>query len=247
MEENKKSSLAVPLAIIIGFALVAGAIYFSGQSSTPSGINMPTGNSDQAPVENPSVEAINPVTEADHIRGNPNAQIILVEYSDYDCPFCKNFHETMNQVMDTYGPDGRVAWVYRHFPLEQLHPNAHLIAQASECVAKLGGNDAFWSFSDLVFEEREINAQTDPNNLPNFAEIAGVNVNDYQKCVDDGETKDAVEEDLNNALAIGGRGTPHTIVLVGDQQGVINGAQSFETVSSIIDNLITQLDGASVE
>ena len=244
MEENKKSSLGIPLAIIIGFALVAGAIYYSGKTTTPSTVPLPTGNEAQ---QNPTVDAINPVTETDHIRGNPNAQIFLVEYSDYDCPFCKNFHETMNQVMEKYGADGRVAWVYRHFPLEQLHPNAPLIAQASECVAKLGGNNAFWSFSDLVFEERETNAQTDPENLPNFAELAGVNVEDYQKCVDRGETKDTVEEDLNNALAIGGRGTPHTIVLVGNQQGIINGAQSFETVSSMIDNLITQLDGVPVE
>lgn len=250
MDETNKpnsSSLATPIAIVIGFGLIAAAIYFSGMpgSSGPAGVNIP-GTDDVTVANEPNPANINPVTEDDHIRGNPNAQIMLVEYSDYDCPFCKNFHETMNQIMDEYGADGRVAWVYRQFPLEQLHPNAPAIAAASECVAELGGNDAFWTFSDLVFEERETNAPTNPANLPIFAEAAGVDPADYEACVASGRTQAAVEEDFANALAIGGRGTPHTIVMVGDQQGVINGAQPYEVVSGIIENLLQQLDGGVV-
>lgn len=248
-ENNKKTSLTIPLAIVAGFAMVAGAIYFSGNKSVAD-IAIP-GEDNVANVaqntDSPSLENINPVSEDDHIRGNPNAPIVLVEYSDYDCPFCKNFHETMNQIMADYGADGKIAWVYRHFPLEQLHPNAPLIAQAAECVADLGGDDAFWTFSDLIFEERETNAQTNPDSLPGFAELAGVDVNDYNSCVDSGRTKAAVEEDFNNALAIGGRGTPHTVILVGDQQGVINGAQPYDVVSGMVENLISQLDGGTAE
>ncbi|MCA9363168.1 thioredoxin domain-containing protein [Candidatus Kaiserbacteria bacterium] len=91
-------------------------------------------------------ENMDPVTESDNIKGNPDAGIVIVEYSDFDCPFCTRFHATMNQVVKEY--DGEVAWVYRHFPLEQLHPNAKSVAIASECVAKLEGNDAFWKFAD---------------------------------------------------------------------------------------------------
>lgn len=247
--QTKSNSLAVPIAIIVGFGMIAAAIYFGG-SGGGTAVNIPENTADDTAAQQEpqgSPEAINPVTEDDHIRGNPNAQIMLVEYSDYDCPFCKNFHETMNRIMAEYGADGRIGWVYRHFPLEQLHPNAPRIAQASECVADLGGNEAFWTFSDLVFEERETNAQTNPLMIPNFVEAAGVNVADFDACMESGETTADVEEDYNNAIAIGGRGTPYTVMIVGDQQGVINGAQPYDVVKRMIDDVIGQLDSGGAQ
>src|SRR6185436_7093141 len=80
-----------------------------------------------------------PVTEKDHILGNPNAEVIMVEYSDLECPFCKEFHSTLRRVMNEYGKDGKVAWVYRHFPIDSLHPKARKEAEATECAAELGG------------------------------------------------------------------------------------------------------------
>lgn len=91
---------------------------------------------------------VNPITDADHIKGPRNAAVTVIEYSDFDCPFCSRFHATMDQVASA---NDDVAWVYRHFPLAQLHPNARSIAIASECVAELGGNEAFWTFADGYF------------------------------------------------------------------------------------------------
>jgi protein-disulfide isomerase len=234
--------LAVPAAILIGFGMIAAAIFFSGGSNNAAAPLLGEAN-EVTPTDSGNPENINPVTAEDHIRGNPNAPIVIVEYSDFDCPFCKNFHDTMNQIIAEYGTDGKVAWVYRHFPLQQLHPNAPTIAHASECVAELAGNDGFWTFADLVFNERSTNEPTNITRLEEFAVTAGADAGAFTTCMEENRHIAKVEEDFNNALAVGGRGTPHSIIMVGDQQGVINGAQPYATVKQIIDNLIAQIEG----
>lgn len=239
----QRSSLGIPIAIVIAACIIAFAIYMTGQ-------NAPTSTQQEASVaaaegQGDTDVIVAPVTGDDHIRGNPNAPILFIEYSDYDCPFCKQFHETMKQVMAEYGPDGKVAWVYRQFPLEQLHPNAPELAAASECVAELGGNDAFWAFSDMVFEERGTNEQTDISRLPEFAETAGANRGQFELCHNGGKYKEQIEADVQAALEAGGRGTPHTVVLVGDQQGVINGAQPYANVRQMIEGLLSEIEGGA--
>jgi len=94
-----------------------------------------------------ALEKMTPVNESDHVKGNRDAKVVIVEYSDFDCPFCTRFHATMNALVAKY-PATEVAWVYRHFPLAQLHPDAETVAVAAECVAKLEGNEGFWKFAD---------------------------------------------------------------------------------------------------
>ena len=91
------------------------------------------------------------LSDEDHYRGNKDASIVLVEYSDYECPFCTHFHSTMKQVLEEYGQ--KVAWVYRQYPLPQLHPTAPMASNAAECVAELGGDEAFWQLSDTLLAE----------------------------------------------------------------------------------------------
>ncbi len=241
---TQKSSPAVPFAIVAGFGLIALAIFFSSGQKGPNAGPVAAGTQTQEAIQE---EPINPVDQNDHILGNPNAPIVIVEYSDFDCPFCKRFHETMQQIMDTYGTSGKVAWVYRQFPLEQLHPSAPYIAAASECVAELGGNEAFWTFADLVFGEREINAQTDTTRLPSYAKSAGVSETDFAACIEDGRTKALVEEDFNNGVNIGVRGTPYSIILVAGQQIPINGAQPYEKIAPQLDAIIAQLESGTTE
>jgi len=240
--QKQSNPFIIPVAILLGFGLIAAAIFFNGGTgATPTNI---VGNlNDNGKQENPTTGPIRPVDEDDHIRGNPNAPIIIVEYSDYDCPFCKSYHETMNAIMSEYGTVGKVAWVYRHFPIEQLHPNAQGIALASECVADLGGNDAFWKFSDLVFGEREINAQTNVTKLGAYAVQSGVDETAFNTCVDEQRFDGKVQEDLVDAANAGAQGTPYSLILVGGQQGVINGAKPYAAVKQIIDTLITQIEG----
>lgn len=231
------SSLGIPVAIVIAAALIAGAIVYTGMGNSGTQVVNDKNNA-QATAE---IE-VAPVTKKDHIRGNPNAPIMIVEYSDYDCPFCKNFHETMMKIMDEYGKDGRVAWVYRHFPLVQLHPNAPKVAAASECVANLGGNDAFWKFSDLVFGQRSTNEPTNVAKLADYAEQAGVNKAKFTQCTDAGTYTDKIENDVAAALKTGARGTPYSIIIAGDQQGVLNGAQPYSFVKQALDTIISQME-----
>lgn len=240
--KSARSALAIPAAIVFGFALIAVAIYMSGGKS-PLPLPGTTTNNDMTPEAPVATGPIRPVDENDHIRGNPNAPIVIVEYSDYDCPFCKNFHETMQRVMDNYGSTGQVAWVYRHFPIEQLHPSAPRIALASECVAELAGNEGFWKFSDLVFGERGTNEPTNMTRLSEFAASAGAPKAEFESCLESKRTQGAVEEDMRDAATAGAQGTPHSIVLIGEQQGSIKGAQPYSVVSQVIETLLKQAEG----
>ncbi|MCA9354643.1 MAG: thioredoxin domain-containing protein [Candidatus Kaiserbacteria bacterium] len=232
-----QTSPAVPIAIICGFAMIAIAIFF-------------TNKNDQAPVTNQQtaerqagVGEARPVDKTDYIFGNPNAPILMVEYSDYDCPFCKQYHYTMGQIMDEYGVTGQVAWVYRQFPLGDLHPNSPKISEAALCVGDLGGNAAFWKFSDLVFEERDIDAPTNVTKLPEYAEAAGVDRTKYIECVQSGRMEEKVLQSIEDGYNSGARGTPYTVLIAGNQQAVISGAQPYDTLKGVVQNLIDQLEG----
>jgi protein-disulfide isomerase len=137
----------------------------------------------------------------------------LIEYSDFECPFCKRFHPTVKRLVDE--SKGQVKWVYRHFPLDQLHPvKARKEAVASECAAELGGNDAFWKFADRFFELTPSNNRTDIDAvLPRIAGEIGLDKARFASCLASGRHDRRVEEDRRNAVATGGRGTPWSIIV----------------------------------
>jgi protein-disulfide isomerase len=187
-----------------------------------------------------AAKGVKPVSGEDHIRGNVNAPVKLIEFSDFECPFCKSFHSAMKQVMDEYGKDGKVAWVYRHFPLDEIHSKARKEAQASECAAELGGNDAFWAYADRLFEVTPSNNRLDLALLPQIAMDIGLDRAKFEACLkgDDKGGKYAahIEADYRDAAASGGSGTPFSLV-IGPKGEIypINGAQPFEAVKAIVD------------
>ena len=220
--------------------MIAIAIFFTNQGGVAKPANdQPVGTSADELTDG----VARSVDESDYILGNPNAPIVMIEYSDYDCPFCKQYHQTMNQIMDEYGVTGRIAWVYRQFPLAELHPNAPKISEAALCVGSLGGNDAFWKFSNTIFNSRDINEPTNVTKLAQYAQTSGVDTAQYAACMSEGRMKQAVEDSIRDGYDAGARGTPYTILLVGNQQAVINGAQPYDVVKGIVENLIDQLDG----
>src|SRR3989344_7035728 len=153
--------------------------------------------------------------------------------------------------MEKIGATGKVAWVSRHFPLKQLHPNAPKIAAASECVAELGGTDAFWKFTDLVFNEKpieNINGQdrlgfTDMTRLPEFAERAGVDRGRFDLCNNSGKYNDAITAAINEAVDAGGTGTPHTLIVAGNEiKATLPGAIPFENYRGSNREMVLGLD-----
>ncbi|MHB8132267.1 MAG: thioredoxin domain-containing protein, partial [Mobilitalea sp.] len=104
-------NIPLPLSVIIAGGLIAGAVYVSNTKRPVVAGNQPQAIAQQLTGD---LEKMKAVTSDDHVRGNPDALVKIVEYSDPECPFCKRFHDTMKQVMDEYGKDGKVAWVYRN-------------------------------------------------------------------------------------------------------------------------------------
>jgi protein-disulfide isomerase len=230
---NKQGNTAIAVAIIVAGLIIAGAVMFTNRSDAPTaptvGGNNNSGN---------SAENVKPVDEDDWVYGNADAEITIVEYSDTECPFCSRLHPTLKQVVDE--SEGRVNWVYRHFPLVQLHPIAPTVAHSQECVGELGGNDAFWTYTDRVYAEAGANGGTDTTQLVTYADEAGVSSEDFNQCMEESRHEDRVEEDFRNAVESGGTGTPYSIIISGDQIIPVEGAQPIQNWNNIINQISTE-------
>jgi protein-disulfide isomerase len=221
MENPPRGSfVTLPGAIIIAAAIIAIAlIWVKRPAPAPEG--------ERAAAAERRIN-LAPVTAADHIFGNPNAPVKIVEYSDPSCPYCKSFNPTMVEIMNEYGPKGKVAWVYRHFPLDKpdpdgniLHPNAGREAQAMECAAALGGNDKFWAFEKRLYEVTpSVTGATpqglDPKELPEIAKAVGLDQIAFNDCLARGEYKDKVESQYISGINAEVSGTPTSYLVLDD-------------------------------
>ena len=240
MEQQKNlSSTPVLIFILVIAAFSIGILWTKVQYLEKGGSSQLGGT---APTSTPPktqqpTGKIKPVTDKDHIRGSKDAKITLIEYSDLECPFCKSFHSTMQEVLKTYGD--KVRWVYRHFPLS-FHANAQKEAEASECVAELGGNDKFWKYADLIFEKTTSNGTGFAlDKLGPLAQEVGVNQAEFQKCLDLGKYTKLVQDQISDGTTGGVTGTPSTFIV--DAKGnsqIIVGAQPIETLKTAIDQAL---------
>jgi len=227
------NKIFLPISIIVAGLIIAGAVFFTkdGANTSPTIAN------------NESIEeiAIRPVSKDDHIFGNPDADIIIIEYSDFECPFCGRFHPTMEQIMKEFGKDGKVAWVYRHMPLDQIHKDARPASEASECVADLGGNDKFWEFSKIVFDGQPSSLKADA--LKEVALEIGIDEAGYDSCVSDRTFKDRVEADYQDGLLLAKNdpdfGTPYSLITTKDGMQIpVRGAQSFSAIADVLRGIL---------
>jgi protein-disulfide isomerase len=163
-------------------------------------------------------------TDDDHVRGGDidKADVVIIEYSDFECPFCSRHHPTMLQVMEEYGD--KVAWVYRHFPLS-FHPEAKPAALASECAAEQG---KFWEYADALFENQTLLAD---GYYATLAGELGLNANKFNDCFDSAKYQAVVDADTASGAAAGVNGTPATFI----NGQLVSGAVPFASLKTIID------------
>ncbi|MBI1982117.1 MAG: thioredoxin domain-containing protein [Candidatus Levybacteria bacterium] len=242
MEKNKSSYTPILIAVLIIAAFLIGMLWTRVQYLEKGGTATPTKTA-TSPTIPPAgfgdASLVEKLKKEDHVRGNRNARLLLIEYSDLECPFCKQFHKTAQQIVDSY--KGQVAWVYRHFPLDQIHSKADKEAEAAECAGELLGNDGFWKMADKIFEVTPSNNGLDLNSLPDLAAEIGLDKNKFKTCLDSGKMAKHVEEDYQSGIKAGITGTPGNILLdtkTGKTQ-LIPGALPFDQFKPIIDELLS--------
>lgn len=207
--------------------IVFGLMYFKGGTANTKTAG--TGNT----INTPSQEIkLAEVTDKDHVRGPKDAKITVIEYSDLECPFCKSFHPTMKQLMSAY--DGKIRWIFRHFPIVQLHSKAPKEAEAAECANEQG---KFWEFIDKVYEVTPGNDRLDPAELPKIAQQVGVSdLAKFQSCLSSGKYENVVQADLQSGLDAGVQGTPASFI----NGEPVYGAVPFAQLKAGVDKLLTQ-------
>jgi protein-disulfide isomerase len=239
--ETKKDIQAIntPAAIMVAGVFIAAAILIS-RAPAKSAVDPNALKSALSDQQAAQPQTIAPITDQDHVQGEvDSAKVTIVEYSDLECPFCKEYHSTLEQIVSSYGD--KVAWVYRHYPLDSLHPKSRHEAEASECAAEIGGNTAFWKYVDMVFKNTPSNNQLDPKMLPKFAQDIGLDTTKFNSCLDSGKFATDIDNDVKEGQRLGIQGTPYTVIVLPDGKQVpFTGAKDFPTMKKVIDAAIGQ-------
>ncbi|MEA3494460.1 MAG: thioredoxin domain-containing protein [Bacteroidota bacterium] len=228
---SPKMSFVMGVLSGVAFAAIIGLFMMFAMSNDDGGNTTTKTNTNTAAVVNTNTAAPTPVApvvvdvevvDGDHIRGDINAPVALIQYSDFECPFSSRVVPTMEQVLEEY--DGKVQLIYRHFPLS-FHENVQKAAEASECAAD---QDKFWEMHDLIFANQD-NMTID--DLKGYASDLGLNTSTFNDCLDNGDNASKVSEDFTSGAAIGVQGTPATFV----NGTMVSGAQPYASFAAAID------------
>lgn len=231
------------LGLLSGLAVVSllgniilGYILFKPDSGKDSGSRNSAATDIWAPTPTPSPSpqvqgAAAPIqnfaiTEDDHVRGDFKAPITLVEYSDFECPFCERHYPTLKKILSDY--QGQVRLVYKHFPLG-FHPNAQKAAEASECAADQG---KFWEYHDKLFDNQPQGYSLDK--FKQWAKDLKLDAAEFNDCLDSGKYAGKVQADEVDGQTRGVQGTPATFV----NGQLVSGAVPYESFQSVIDQIL---------
>ena len=201
---------------------VAGVI---AQEETPPAPSNQPAPSPAPAVPAPAVNQTFNIAKSDHVRGDFNAPITLVEFSDFECPFCERHYPTMKQILSNY--QGKVRLVYKHYPLS-FHPNAQKAAESSECADEQG---KFWEYHDKIFANQPNGLSADK--FKQWAVELKLNAKKFNDCLDVGKYAAKVQADFQEGSQKGVNGTPATFV----NGQLVSGAVPYESFKQIIDSL----------
>lgn len=235
---NSSTLLTALVIVSIGLSLASLIVSFKSFSQKTGGDsnniqaavgqNLPSSNPANQPSADNGAVAVQTfeVSQNDHVRGSFSAPVTLVEFSDFECPFCERIFPILNKILSDY--QGKVRLVYKYFPLS-FHPNAQKAAEAAECASEQG---KFWEYHDKLFENQPSGFSNDK--FKQWAKDLGLNTTQFNSCLDTGKYAQKVQKDFQEGTQKGVNGTPATFV----NGELVSGAQPYEAFKQIIDNLL---------
>lgn len=202
----KQNPYIMPFAIVVAGALIASAVLYANQdqqSTLPSKI----GNAAALNAPRPRAIVSGNLADDDPFLGNPDAPVTIVEFGDFQCPFCGKFFNTTEQdIIDTYVKTGKARLVYRDFPLTAIHEEAQKSAEAAECANEQG---KFWPYHDLLFSRQD---SLSVKNYKAWARELKLNTGRFNQCLDSDKYAPEIEKDLADGEAAGVSGTPGSFI-----------------------------------
>lgn len=215
-------SVAGIFALLFVISLFMGGISFPGGGSG----NAVNNGGNVAPSGQEAINARALIEDNDPVLGDPNAGISIIEFSDFQCPFCARAHT--GALSDLKNSDvfknGEVNLVYKHFPLNSIHPYAQKAGEAAECANRQGN---FWEYHDTLFANQ---GALDTTSLKSYAVQIGLDTGEFNGCLDNGDASSEVSKETAQATAAGGKGTPYFVVVNNDngESTCVSGAVPFQ-------------------
>lgn len=217
------------ILLMNNFSAFSGGTALAAATAPTAAATAPTAAAAAAPAGK-----LDPVTDKDHVRGDlKKAKVVLVEYSDFQCPYCGKHDPTMQQIVKDYGD--QVAWVYRHFPLS-FHPNAVPVALASECASEQG---KFWEFADIMYADQAQISGDAASSLAFVNKTASdlkLDTKKFSDCVSSAKYQSVVDADSASGRTAGVNGTPATYV----NGTLVSGAVPYASMKKMIDDAIAK-------
>jgi protein-disulfide isomerase len=231
---RKNFVLTTPIAIIIAGVIIALGIIIYGfitkESSSTSNTTLFMGKQLQAD---------------EYIDGKEDSEVIVIEYSDPECPYCVQVSPTIKKLREEYAK--RIAFSYRHFPLTQIHPHALDESKAIYCAGTVGGTKKYYEYIDTLYSYK-MNKQT--TQLPatgkeDFAKAIGIDLPAFTKCMKGNESEKIVIDSINDGVTAGVQGTPSTFVLLKTKKGyeiisMVDGARPYEFFRAVIEEALSR-------
>lgn len=227
-------TLTTPLAIIIASIILGGShIIYGALADGGTGTTAAT------------MFVGKPIDGGDYVEGNTKSKVLVVEYSDPECPFCVALYPTMKQLRNEY--KDKVAFVYRHFPLTQIHPHSFDESKAIACAGTLGGGSKFYEYIDAIYGYKSANQTTQlpATGKTDLALNVGLDKVAFEKCLKDPATDNLINASINDGIQAGVQGTPSTFILLQTKKGnqvvtMVDGARPYDYVKAAIDQALAQ-------